>query len=67
MRGSNGDPRDPRSLHHFNPQVPNQYAQAILTVGSVLMDYDTDKQVPVFGCGASLPPGYESTHHCFPM
>lgn len=38
--GSNGDPRQPSSLHFINPMAPNQYQNAIMTVGTVIQDYD---------------------------
>jgi hypothetical protein len=34
--GSNGNPQDPNSLHYINPQVPNQYENSILSVGTIL-------------------------------
>ena len=46
--GSNGDAHLPSSLHycdHYNQGVMNQYQQAILSVGSILMNYDHDKEV----------------------
>ncbi|EDQ88285.1 uncharacterized protein MONBRDRAFT_26531 [Monosiga brevicollis MX1] len=49
---SNGDPRMPSSLHYMNPMSPNQYQQAIMAIGQVIQDYDTDKQFPCFGFGA---------------
>ena len=52
--GSNGDPRTPQSLHYMNPAMPNQYLQAIMSVGDILIQYDTDKQIPVFGFGAGF-------------
>eukprot|EP00388_Colpodella_angusta_P041808 GDKK01054321.1.p1 GENE.GDKK01054321.1~~GDKK01054321.1.p1 ORF type:complete len:244 (-),score=19.89 GDKK01054321.1:137-868(-) len=52
--GSNGDPRSPQSLHLMSPGAPNQYVQAMMSVGDILMEYDTDKQIPVFGFGASV-------------
>ena len=52
--GSNGDPRSPHSLHFMNPAAPNQYVSAIMSVGDILMEYDTHKQIPVFGFGASF-------------
>lgn len=45
---SNGDPHLHNSLHfcdHYNQGVLNQYQQAILSVGSILMNYDHDKEV----------------------
>lgn len=31
--GSNGVPHSPTSLHYMNPNAPNQYQQAILSIG----------------------------------
>uniref|UniRef100_A0A7S1L6F5 C2 domain-containing protein n=1 Tax=Neobodo designis TaxID=312471 RepID=A0A7S1L6F5_NEODS len=53
--GSNGDPRNPQSLHFMDPTQPNQYVRAIMSVGDILMEYDSDKMVPAFGFGAQLP------------
>ena len=53
---SNGDPRDPRSLHFNSPGQPNQYEMAIKAVGEIIQDYDTDKLFPALGFGARLPP-----------
>jgi hypothetical protein len=53
--GSNGDPRNPKSLHYMDPVQPNQYVRAIMSVCDILMEYDTDKMVPAFGFGAELP------------
>ena len=39
--GSNGEPTSPRSLHYINPYQPNEYMQAIQSVGMVCQDYDT--------------------------
>ena len=61
--GSNGDPRQPTSLHYMDPVRPNQYVRAIMGVGDILMEYDTDKQVPAFGFGARLPDG--NVNMCF--
>ena len=38
--GSNGDPSTPTSLHYINPAVANDYQKAILSVGTVIQDYD---------------------------
>jgi len=37
---SNGNPREPSSLHFMNPSQPNSYMKAIQAVGSVIQDYD---------------------------
>ena len=38
---SNGDPREPTSLHYLNPSGPNDYVQALSAVGEICQDYDT--------------------------
>ena len=38
--GSNGDPRQPDSLHYMNPHYPNQYLMALNAIGGVIQDYD---------------------------
>ena len=40
---SNGDPKNPNSLHFISNQHPNQYVQAIKAVGDIIEDYDSDK------------------------
>jgi len=66
--GSNGDPRDQRSLHYItgDPNRPNQYVSALRSVGSVCQDYDTDKMFPALGFGARLPPNWNVSHE-FPL
>lgn len=69
---SNKFPSDPASLHHIdvnNPNHLNPYQQVIKSVGEILLYYDTDKMVPVFGFGAKLNfPMLKSgsASHCFP-
>jgi len=60
---SNGDPRNPASLHASSPQRPSPYEVAIRSVGSILAYYDRDQMFPVYGYGAKMPDG--STSHCF--
>jgi len=66
--GSNGNPRTPNSLHYqFQDGRLNEYEAALTAVGDILLHYDQDKLVPMYGFGAynhSLGPG---VHHCFPM
>lgn len=38
---SNGNPRDPSSLHYINPMGTNEYLSAIWAVGQIIQDYDT--------------------------
>lgn len=54
--GSNGTPASSTSLHQFAQGManPNQYVRALIGVGEILLQYDTDKQVPFFGYGASI-------------
>jgi hypothetical protein len=61
---SNGSPKQPTSLHYFNPTVPNQYQAAILAIGEILMNYDSDKRIPAFGFGGKVK---GQTSHCFAL
>uniref|UniRef100_A0A671VV19 Copine-2 n=1 Tax=Sparus aurata TaxID=8175 RepID=A0A671VV19_SPAAU len=56
---SNGNPREPSSLHYINPLGSNEYLTAILAVGQIIQDYDTDKMFPALGFGAQLPPDWK--------
>ena len=54
LTASNGLANSPQSLHYIdsNPDwPPNQYHQAIQAVGSILLEYDHDKLVPIYGFG----------------
>jgi hypothetical protein len=64
--GSNGPPRDPRSLHYLSPDGDsmNQYERCITAVGEIICPYDTDQLFPVLGFGARIA-GVVS--HCFPL
>ncbi len=63
---SNGNPRDPRSLHHFDPnRGENQYTTAIRSVGSIIEDYDADRLFPALGFGAKVPPTGQVSHEFF--
>ena len=61
---SNLDPRHPSSLHYLNPQGFNDYEKALLSVGGILLNYDSDKQVPVYGFGDKVN---RRVNHCFPL
>ncbi|GJJ74601.1 hypothetical protein EMPS_06959 [Entomortierella parvispora] len=63
---SNGDPRQPNSLHYRSPHGENDYSRAIRSVGNILQCYDSDKKFPVYGYGGRLgvPP---TVRHCFPL
>jgi hypothetical protein len=68
---SNQNPHHPSSLHYQDPQGRlNQYQSAILSVGEILVNYDYDQMIPVYGFGCK--PRMEtlnsnSTLHCFPI
>jgi len=62
---SNGDPRNPTSLHHIDPSHPNQYEMAIHAVGSIVASYDRDGMIPAYGYGGRMPDGNVS--HCFAL
>lgn len=57
-------------MHAIRPgNEKNQYQQAISAVGEILLNYDYDKQVPVYGFGGK--PKYSHFFssvalHCFP-
>eukprot|EP00358_Blepharisma_japonicum_P005691 CAMPEP_0202943456 /NCGR_PEP_ID=MMETSP1395-20130829/3911_1 /ASSEMBLY_ACC=CAM_ASM_000871 /TAXON_ID=5961 /ORGANISM="Blepharisma japonicum, Strain Stock R1072" /LENGTH=368 /DNA_ID=CAMNT_0049640959 /DNA_START=369 /DNA_END=1471 /DNA_ORIENTATION=- len=63
---SNGKATNPRSLHYINPTKPNEYEQAIQSVCSILENYDSDKNYPVFGFGGIFDDSGEP-NHCFPL
>ncbi|CAH1784239.1 unnamed protein product [Owenia fusiformis] len=62
---SNGNPAQPTSLHYLNPYQPNQYAQALNSVGEIIQDYDSDKMFPALGFGARIPPQGTVSHEFF--
>lgn len=67
--GSNGLPSSASSLHYMNPNGSyNGYENAIMAVGSILQEYDSQKNFPVYGFGATYAKaGITSVSHCFPL
>ena len=69
--GSNGIPQKPDSLHALKQDgTYNQYQEAIQKVGEIILNYDYDKMIPVFGFGAKphFPNLFQSSvSHCFPL
>jgi hypothetical protein len=63
---SNGEPANPTSLHNVGGPNPNQYQSALSEVGLIVLDYDKDKKIPVYGFGA-IPPRQEVKSFCFPL
>jgi len=68
---SNGEISNWNSLHYIDPynkDVMNQYESAIVSVGSVLENFDNDKMFPVYGFGGipwyNWPAGVS---HCFSL
>ncbi|KAJ8271411.1 hypothetical protein COCON_G00102700 [Conger conger] len=59
---SNGDPRNSCSLHYINPYQANEYLKALVAVGEICQDYDSDKRFSALGFGARIPPNYEVSH-----
>src|SRR5258706_223004 len=64
---SNGDVKDPRSLHYINPyqQTPNAYETALRSVGEIIAHYDSHGMFPGFGFGAKVLPR-DIVSHQFP-
>ncbi|XP_044472152.1 protein BONZAI 3-like [Mangifera indica] len=61
---SNGNPRNPDSLHYIDPSGRlNSYQQAIMEVGEVIQFYDSDRRFPAWGFGGRTVDG--SISHCF--
>lgn len=50
--GSNGNPRNPGTLHHIDPNSINPYEKAISAIVEILAKYDKDQKFPVLGFGA---------------
>lgn len=69
--GSNGIPQKPDSLHAIKPDGSlNQYQEAIQKVGEIILNYDYDKMIPLFGFGAKphFPNLFQAqVSHCFPL
>ena len=62
---SNMHPSHRDSLHNCDEHSYNHYQNALHTVGEILLNYDSDKLVPMYGFGAKVDS--EETSHCFPM
>ena len=55
----------PDSLHYRSAAMPSQYEVALRSVGEIIQDYDEDKQFPVLGFGALVPPTNQLSHEFF--
>jgi hypothetical protein len=68
--GSNGDPNLKNSLHYINDNQQSLYQAAIIAVGNILLNYDSDKKIPAFGFGAKTRFGGHKSNvvdHCFAL
>ena len=59
-------------MHSINSGGLNDYQKAIKSVGEILINYDHDKIVPVYGFGGkpsmpNLRTNNNATLHCFPL
>ena len=45
--------------------TPTLYEQTLLSVVTIIQDYDSDKQFPVLGFGAKVPPQGALSHEFF--
>ncbi|CAD8128818.1 unnamed protein product [Paramecium sonneborni] len=63
---SNLDPTNPQSLHYFDVSNKrlSQYELALRNVSEILIQYDHDKRVPLYGFGFDLN---GKAHHCHPL
>ena len=60
---SNGDPRKESSFHTLNLEN-NKYVKAIISLGSILKEYDDDQNFPLYGFGG-VPQKGKEVSHCF--
>lgn len=67
---SNKPYKDPLSLHYWG-EGKNSYEKVLKQVCPILLNYDSDKEVPTFGFGAKVKFGQIDTKgkvsHCFPI
>jgi hypothetical protein len=68
---SNGPFKNMESLHYFNGASQSYYEKALQEVCGILLDFDYDKLVPVFGFGAIVDYNEINSGHqradCFPI
>ena len=62
---SNGDPRNPHSLHFLHPYRKNPYQLALNSVLDIIQDYNSSKLFPALGFGAKIPPAQKASHEFF--
>ena len=64
--GSNGHPLDAKSLHYINSKELTQYEKALTAVGEILVHYDEDQLIPLYGFGG-IPNGKIEVEHIFSL
>ncbi|OMJ92778.1 hypothetical protein SteCoe_4412 [Stentor coeruleus] len=64
--GSNKHPSSTSSLHYIDPEGKklNHYQKALQAVSEILLHYDSDKKVPMYGFGGKVN---DVISHCFPL
>jgi hypothetical protein len=63
---SNGDPKISTSLHALKQDSYNDYQKAIAGVCQILLCYDYDKKIAMYGFGGK-PKGETQVNHCFSL
>lgn len=68
LTASNGDARNPASLHYMDPvSRSNQYVKALTAVGNIIQVYTPpDNRTAAFGFGADIDKSGIASH-CFPL
>jgi len=64
--GSNGNPRDPGTLHYRSEDTKNPYQEAMSAIGSILAPYDSDGRFVLWGFGGR-PSKDDPVSHCFAL
>lgn len=71
VTGSNGDPKTVDSLHYidYSGKKPNQYIDALRTIGNVVAHYCQKQFIPTLGFGGfvSIDGQPPKNLHCFPF
>jgi hypothetical protein len=68
---SNRHPSEADSLHREHPENPrdlNAYEQAISSVGNILVQYDSDQMIPLYGFAGRVQQKdnvFGTVSHCF--
>ena len=62
--GSNKHPSSTSSLHYISPDSLNHYQQALKAVSEILLNYCSDRQVPLYGFGGKIN---NVVSHCFSL